>query len=166
MKKSTNNFQSITSNENIFLSNIAEVKISYSTKLKSSERKTITNSRDAYEIFQLIWDFGTIEYVESVKLMLLNRANKVLGIAAISTGGISGSVIDPKVIFQFALKANASGIIIAHNHPSCNLKPSEQDISITRKIKDGSKLLDISLLDHLIISANDGFYSMADEGVL
>ncbi len=166
MKDSNATLQGNTSQENLFLSNIAEVKISYSTKVKASERRSITCSRDADEMLRLLWDVNTIEYIESMKIILLNRANKVLGIANLSIGGTSGTVIDAKTVFQYALKANASSIILAHNHPSGNLKPSDQDLAITRKIKDGGKLLDISLLDHLIISAYDGYYSMADEGDL
>jgi DNA repair protein RadC len=165
MKDRKTTLQGNASQENLFLSNVAEVKISYSTKVKASERRTISNSRDADEILRLFWD-NNIEYVESMKIILLNRANKVLGIANLSTGGTSGCILDAKTVFQYALKANASSFILAHNHPSGNLKPSDQDLAITRKIKDGAKLLDISLLDHLIISAYDGYYSMADEGVL
>ena len=97
--------------------------------------------------------------------MLLNRANKVLGIYEVSTGGMTGTVADPKLIFVAALKAGACNIMLVHNHPSGNLKPSKQDEQLTYKIKEGGKLLDIVLLDHLIIS-NEGYFSMQDEGLI
>jgi DNA repair protein RadC len=97
--------------------------------------------------------------------MLLNRSNRVLGISCISKGGISGTVVDVKIILQTALKANASGLIISHNHPSGNLTASSEDIKITVKLKNACKLLDLSLLDHLIIT-DEGYLSFADEGML
>jgi DNA repair protein RadC len=98
--------------------------------------------------------------------MLLTRANKVLGIASISKGGINGTLTDVRIILQYAIKANASGIIICHNHPSGNVQPSESDIVITRKIKDSGNLMDVQLLDHLIIIPEGGYYSMGDEGII
>jgi len=97
--------------------------------------------------------------------MLLNRANKVLGIAQISQGGISGTVTDVRIILQYALKANASGIILCHNHPSGNMEPSESDLKITSKLKEAAIIHDITLLDHLIIT-NEGYHSLADNGYI
>jgi len=102
---------------------------------------------------------------EEFWIILLNRANQVLEIRPISKGGISGTVVDPKMIFHEALQLRASGIILSHNHPSANPKPSESDIQLTRKLKEGGKLLEISILDHIII-AGSSFYSFADEGAL
>jgi DNA repair protein RadC len=110
-----------------------------------------------------IWD--DLEYRESFAILLLNRANRVLGIANISSGGLSGTVADPKVIFQQALKANASSIILLHNHPSGNTQPSEADITLTRKMKECGKFLDLPVLDHLIVTT-DGYYSFAYEGLI
>ena len=98
-------------------------------------------------------------------VLCLNRANRVLGWAKINQGGLSGTVSDPKVIFQVALKSNACSLIIAHNHPSGNLRPSEADILLTRKLKEAGLMLDLPVLDHLIVSS-EGFYSFADEGLL
>ena len=112
------------------------------------------------------WDQDTIEHIEEFKLMLMTRSNKVLGIASVSKGGISGTVTDVRVILQYAIKANASGIIICHNHPSGNMQPSESDMKITQKIKESGNLMDIQLLDHLIIVPEEKYYSMADEGRL
>ena len=106
-----------------------------------------------------------MERVEEFMVLCLNRANRVLGYARISSGGISGTIADPKIIFQVALKSNASSIILAHNHPSGNKQPSEADIRLTRKMKDAGVLLDLPVLDHLILTS-EGYHSFADEGLL
>ena len=98
-------------------------------------------------------------------MLLLNRANKVLGIFQASSGGVTGTVADPKLILVAALKSNASSLVISHNHPSGNLKPSRQDEELTMKIKEAAKFLDIRLLDHLIVTP-EAYYSFADEGIL
>ncbi len=147
------------------LSQIAEVELIYRSKVKASDRPKITHSGDAYVIFKNNWDQNKFELQEQFKVMFLNRANKVLGIYEVSTGGITGTVADPKLIFAAALKACACGIILVHNHPSNNLKPSIPDEQLTTKIKEGGRLLDIKLLDHLIISS-EGYLSMADEGLV
>jgi DNA repair protein RadC len=145
---------------------ISEVKLIYRTKVKASERFQVKSSKDTFDIFMEHWDPDSIEHVEEFKLMLLTRSNKVLGIASISKGGISGTVTDVRIILQYAIKANASGIIVCHNHPSGNLNPSESDLAITRKVKDSAVLMDIQLLDHLIITPEGEYYSMADEGMI
>ena len=145
---------------------ISEVKLTYHSKVKASNRIKVNHSQDAFNVFNDHWDHGLIEHIEEFKILLLNRANLVLGLASLFKGGGSGTVIDQKVIFQYALKANAHQIILAHNHPSGNLNPSDTDKSITRKIKGGAELLNIILLDHLIISPDRCFYSFADEGIL
>lgn len=96
----------------------------------------------------------------------MTRSNKVLGIASDSKGGISGTITDVRIILQFAIKANARGIIICHNHPSGNVQPSESDIAITRKVKESGNVMDIQLLDDLIIIPEGRYYSMGDEGVI
>lgn len=142
---------------------VAEIELVYKTKVKASVRPHIKSSSDAYEIFKQSWDENKIEFVEQFKVMLLNRANKVLGIYEVSTGGISGTVADVRLILAAALKTNSNSIILAHNHPSMNIKPSEADIQLTRKIKEAGKLMDISVLDHLIITI-ENYHSFADEG--
>jgi len=141
---------------------IAEVELTYKTKVKASERPQIKDSRDAFELLYLSWNLDSIEHIEEFKIMLLNRCNKVLGIATISKGGISGTVIDVKLILQYAIKANASAIIISHNHPSGGKEPSEADISITKRIKEAGNIMDLKLLDHIILIPEEEFYSMAD----
>ncbi|MBB6611754.1 JAB domain-containing protein [Pontibacter sp. Tf4] len=144
---------------------VAEVKLTYRNRVKPSERPQVTCSTDSYKVLKGSWDTGKIEFVEQFKVLLLNRANRVLGIFEVSTGGVAGTVADPKLIFVAALKACASGIILCHNHPSGNLKPSTADLQLTQKMKKGAGLLDIALLDHLILTS-DTYYSMADEGLL
>jgi DNA repair protein RadC len=97
--------------------------------------------------------------------IFLNRANKVIKIDQISKGGISGTVTDVRILFKNAILNTASGVIVAHNHPSGNLNPSESDVKITTKIKEAGNLLDIQLLDHLIIY-DSNYYSFADNGLL
>ncbi|TKK66421.1 DNA repair protein [Ilyomonas limi] len=142
---------------------VSEVELVYKTKIKATERLQVSTSKEVYELLKRHWDENKIEFVEQFKILLLNRANKVLGIYEISTGGLVGTVADPKLIFIAALKVAASHIILAHNHPSGNLNPSIQDKQLTQKIKEGGKLLEIVVMDHLIIS-KDGYYSFADEG--
>jgi DNA repair protein RadC len=102
---------------------------------------------------------------EQFYTMLLNRSNKVIDIVKISQGGVSGTVADSKLIFKSAVEKLASGIILAHNHPSGNLSPSQADITLTRKLQEAGKLLDISVLDHIII-ANNEYFSFADQGMI
>jgi DNA repair protein RadC len=145
---------------------ISEVRLVYRTKVKASDRLQVKCSNDAFDIFMENWDLDSIENSEEFKLMLLNRSNKVLGIVEISKGGISGTVTDVRIILQYAIKTNASGIIICHNHPSGNLQPSESDMKITQKIKESGNLMNIQLLDHLIIVPEILYFSMADEGII
>ena len=144
---------------------VAEIRLTYLSKVKASERRKVSSSRDSYQILLDCWNRSCLEFVEEFKVLLLNRANKVLGIVPISKGGVAGTVADPKLIFAAALKANASSLILSHNHPSGNLQPSQADIQLTRKIKEAGKFLDLPVLDHLIITS-EGYYSFADEGIL
>jgi len=108
---------------------------------------------------------GKINFLEEFKVVFFNRTNRVLGIADISMGGVSETYVDPKVVFAIASKGNSSGLILCHNHPSGSLLPSPQDISLTKKLVEGGKLLDINVWDHLIIS-EISYYSLADEGMM
>lgn len=143
--------------------NIAEIQISYSSRIAKKYRIKITGSKTAYQSFLNSWNQDLIEMQEEFKILLLNNANEVLGIQSLSKGSTNGTVVDIKLLFATALKACATSIIIAHNHPSGNLKPSDKDIELTKKIAESAKFLDIRLLDHLIITQED-YSSMADEG--
>ncbi len=144
---------------------VAEILLTYKSNVKPSLRPKVSASRDAYDIFLENWDSTRIELVEQFKVLLLNRAQKALGIFEVSTGSTTGTIAEPKMIFASAIKANACSLIIAHNHPSGNLVASQADIALTRKIKEGGKLLEIPLLDHLIITT-ESYFSFADEGML
>jgi DNA repair protein RadC len=145
---------------------ISEVKLIYRTKIKASARLKIKCSKDAFDIFMESWNKDSIEHTEEFVLLLMNRSNSVLGIFPVSKGGLSGTLTDIRLIYQAAIKANASGIIVAHNHPSGNLNPSESDTKITKKIQDAGNLMDIQLLDHLILTPEGEYYSFADNGIL
>lgn len=142
---------------------LAEVKLTYKAKIKKSDRAKISTPNDCFKYLLSIWDENDIDHHETAFILMLNISNEVLGWAKISSGGINSTIIDPMIVFQYALLHNAKSIILAHNHPSGKLIPSNQDINITKKINDGSKLLDIDLLDHLIITS-EGYTSMKDEG--
>ncbi|PKK38200.1 hypothetical protein BWI96_02595 [Siphonobacter sp. SORGH_AS_0500] len=125
-------------------------------------RVSITSSYSAYQAFRPhLMDLLHEEFW----VLLLNRANHVIRPVQISTGGVAGTVADPKLIFRHALEHLSSGIILAHNHPSGNLQPSQADKDLTRKLKEAGKLLDIPVLDHLIIS-DQKYLSFMDEGLL
>lgn len=155
--------ESVINNQNLY--QVAEVELLYRSTVKPALRPKITSSRTAYEVLLQGWDQNKIEFVEQFKVLLMNTANKVLGIYEMSTGGVAATVVDAKLIFSAALKANASGIILSHNHPSGNLQPSSEDINLTKKLDEGGKFLDIRVLDHLIVTP-DGYYSFRDEGLL
>lgn len=125
-------------------------------------KQTITGSRDVFEYFQSELADGIYE---SFWILLLSRANKIIRKISVSEGGISGTVADPKKIFKLSIDHNAVAIILCHNHPSGNIRPSEADIQLTRKLSEGGKLLDISVLDHIIIG-DSNYFSFADEGMM
>ena len=142
----------------------SEVELKYRSRIPKSKWIQIKNSMDAFRILWEHWNKDTIEHHEEFKALLLNNKNEVLGIAGISVGGVTATIIDPRIIFQYALKAHAVGLIVAHNHPSCNPKPSESDIEITNKLIQAGSVLNIQLLDHIILSGDGSYYSLGDEG--
>ena len=147
------------------LNMVPEVELVYKNKVKPSERPLVKSAKECYELLRLTWDENKIEFVEQFKVVLMNRAQRVLGIYELSTGGVTGTVADPKLVFTAALKANACNIILSHNHPYGNLKPSRADEELTKKIKEAAGYFDIKIVDHIIVS-EDGFYSFADDGIL
>ncbi len=140
---------------------LAEIKVNYQSKVKFSEMPFISSSKDAEKLLRSMWS-DSMEFKEEFYILILNRANRVKGYYKVSEGGTAGTVVDPKIVFSVALKCQASGIILAHNHPSGNSQPSESDRQLTKKIKEGGKLLEIQILDHIIITA-ESYYSFADE---
>lgn len=131
-------------------------------RAQEMKRAKITSSREAYLVFAP--NFEALQH-EEFWVMLLTTGNTVLDVVRISSGGVSGTSADPKIIFSKALAAKASSIIVAHNHPSGNLKPSDADIQITKKLTSGGKLLEVPVLDHIIICENS-YMSFADEGYM
>lgn len=126
------------------------------------EKKKISESKDVFEFFQPV--LADLPY-EEFWILLLNRSNKIIEKFKISQGGISGTVIDVRMILKNAIEKLASSIILCHNHPSGNLQPSEADKKITTKLQDAARIMDMQVLDHLIIT-DSSFYSFADEGIL
>ena len=122
----------------------------------------VTSSKAAFDL--LYGDLADLPY-EEFWILLLNRANRLIRKHKISTGGVAGTVADPKLIYHTALGALASGIIVAHNHPSGTLAASQEDIALTRKLTAAGQMLDIKVIDHLIVAGNR-YYSFADHGVL
>ncbi len=131
-------------------------------RFETEQKKNITSSKDVAEIFMS--RIGDLPH-EQFWLLLLNRANKVIGQELISSGGIAGTVVDTRIIFKKAIESLASSIILCHNHPSGNLKPSEADLSLTNRLKEAGKLLEIPVLDHIIVTDSSSF-SFADEGLI
>ena len=126
------------------------------------EKPQISSSKDAYQILKLhLADLRTEEFWA----VFLNQSNKVIHLAQLTQGGINQSIVDIRIVFKIALEHFATGIIISHNHPSGNLKPSAEDINITKKIQEAGNLMNIQLLDHLIITQNT-YLSFVDEGIL
>jgi DNA repair protein RadC len=148
------------------LQTIAEVNLVYRNKVKASERPKVKCSKDAHDIFIESWNPDSIEHIEEFKVLLMNPSNAVLGILNLSKGGLTGTVTDNRVVLQAAIKANAAGIIVCHNHPSGNVNPSESDTKSTMKLRDACNMMDIQLVDHLIITPEDEYYSFADNCVL
>lgn len=144
---------------------IPQIALTYRSGSPINALLKITCSKDCADALRSNWDADKIEFIEQFKILLLNRANRLLGIYEVSTGGITGTVVDIKLILSAALLSCASGIVLAHNHPSGNLQPSAADKLATKKIKEAAKLLDIEVLDHLILTA-ESFYSFADDGEL
>jgi len=136
----------------------------YELKKIQSEfsKKQIRSSADAAEFIRQFY-LEDIEIFESSFILLLNQANYTIGYAKISQGGITGTVVDPRLVAKYALESLAPIVILAHNHPSGNLSPSSADKSLTDKIKNGLKLLDINLVDHIILT-KESYFSLADEG--
>lgn len=145
--------------------NLSEIKLSYMPRFKLSEKPVVQNSRTTYEILLQHWDAGKMLLLEEFKVILLNNAARVLGIVDISQGGIAHVAVDLQIVFATALKANASSIIMAHNHPSGALKPSTNDIQLTDKACAAGRILGIRVLDHLIVTP-DKYFSFLEDGLI
>jgi DNA repair proteins len=142
---------------------VGEVELSYKPKFKNLHK--IVSSEDAYKYLLPTYKEGTICYKEYFKVLFLNQSNQVLGYTLISEGGITETSVDVRIILQAALLTNSVALVLAHNHPSGNLRPSRQDMEITKQVKEAARLMRITVIDHLILT-DAGYYSFSDEGQL
>ena len=146
------------------MATIANLELKAKKTPSNFEKVKIISSNDAFKVIKQFY-FDDIDIFESFFILCLNRNNQTIAYAKISQGGVAGTVVDIKLIAKYAIDCLASAVILAHNHPSGNLKPSNEDLAITKRIKEGLKILDISVLDHIILTS-DGYLSFGDEGIL
>ncbi len=142
---------------------VNEIELVFRHKGNPHDRPKVASSHSAYDLLISAWDMNKIDLVEQFNILLLDRNNACLGLSNISTGGVSACIVDPKIVFAVALKARAAGMILAHNHPSGNLNPSDADNQLTQRLIKGGQLLDVPILDHLIVSPR-GYFSFTDNG--
>ena len=146
------------------MATIANLELKAKKTPSNFEKVKIVSSKDAFKVIKQFY-FDDIDIFESFFILCLNRNNQTIAYAKISQGGVTGTVVDIKLIAKYAIDCLASGVILAHNHPSGNLNPSNEDLAITKKVKEGLKILDIQVLDHLILTSQ-GYLSFGDEGIL
>ncbi len=142
---------------------VAEIELVYKPKVKPSQRPLVRDSKDAYSLLLSTWNHNTIALQEEFKVLLLNRASKALGLLPLAKGTKTGTVADAGLILAAAVRAAATGIILAHNHPSGSLKPSLGDVTMTQKLMIAAQYFNISIDDHIIVTT-EGYYSFKDEG--
>jgi DNA repair protein RadC len=146
---------------------VTELSVSYINKQKATDRPKVSSTSDGFFCIRDAFDMDTIYIQEQFVVAYLNQAGRLLGLYKVSKGGISGTVVDVRLILSVALKICATSLIIAHNHPSGSLKPSREDDQLTNKIREAAKFMEIRLLDHLIIHPNGTeYFSFADEGLI
>ena len=145
---------------------VPEIKISFQPKIKASERVTIDSSKSSVNLLRQQFEMSTFEIREEMKLVVLNRSGKALGIFTLAVGGVSHCPVDPKLVFLVTLKTpGADSLILAHNHPSGSRNPSPNDKLVAQKIKAGALLLGLKLWDFIILTP-ESYYSFSDEGCL
>lgn len=145
---------------------IQEMEVVYLPTKLQFKNEAITNSRIASELLKELFNPNSVGFQEECLVLYLNNASKILGAQKLSKGGINATVVDIRIILGTALKSLSSSIILAHNHPSGNLTPSEADKRITKQLNEACKLMDIKLVDHIIIAPQVGYYSFLDDGLL
>lgn len=146
---------------------VSEIQVSYNNKALFQSQKPLVDSKSVADLLYQSWNKESIGLHESFKVLLLNNNNKVNGIFELSRGGISGTVVDIRILFAVTLKSLSVAMILAHNHPSGTLRPSEADKQITKKIKKAAEFFDIRVLDHIILSPlEEDYFSFADNGIL
>ena len=147
-------------------SKVNEISISYKEKIRTIKSHSIKSSGEAAKLFHDSWNMDTIGFQETFKVLLTNNANKIKGVYQLSTGSITGTLIDMRILFAVIIKTLSVNVILAHNHPSGKLLPSEADKRITEKIQGAAKFFDVKVLDHLIIVPSGDYYSFADNGLM
>lgn len=146
---------------------VTELKVVYTPKRKVRDRPKISSSSDAFQYIVEGFDPNTIYIQEEFAVMYLSRSNEVVGLYRLSKGGMTSVVADIRLVLAVALRIGAVSCILAHNHPSGNLSPSQADKDLTYKIKEGAKFLDLKILDHLIVSpCGKKYFSFADDGLI
>ena len=144
---------------------VTEIDLVYKTPNDYCDRPVIRNSKDAYQLFLQSWEDGKMELIEQFRVLFMSNSGKVIGVYNASSGGTTQTVVDIKLILVAAMKANTTKMILAHNHPSGSLKPSDADKTITTKICNAGKLLDITIDDHIILT-QESYFSFRDEGLI
>lgn len=147
-----------------YKTNIPEITLKYKTG--DIKKVKISSASDGADYLKLMYDQDTIEISESAIVVYFNQALNSIGWFRVSQGGMTGTVIDVRLVLATALKCGAAGIMMSHNHPSGNTEPSESDKNLTQKLKEAGKIMDIRLIDHIILTANGSYFSFADEGLL
>ena len=142
---------------------VAEVSLSYKNSVPYNKRTKVKDAKDAYRVMLKIHDDDTLDYTETFRVLYLNQNNQVLGCRVISEGGLANTCCDVRTILQGALLTNAVAIILGHNHPSGNTRPSRDDEMVTQQIVKAAQMLDIRVLDHIIYT-RENYYSFTDEG--
>ena len=145
---------------------VNEISIKYLGNFKISQAPKITSSHSAANLLFDSWNKDQIGLYECFKVMLLNNANRVKGVFELSSGGITGTLVDTRILFAVVLKSLTVNLILCHNHPSGTLIPSEADKRLTQKIANAAAYFDIKVLDHLILSPDGSYFSFADDGML
>ena len=145
---------------------IQEMEVVYLPTKLTSSNETISNSASAYQVFKQLFNPNTISYQEECMVIYLNHASRIIGAQKLSRGGINATIVDIRIILATALKSLSTAIIIAHNHPSGKLVPSDGDKNMTKQLGEACKLMELTLLDHLIISPDSGYLSFADDGLM
>lgn len=152
--------------EKSMTSTVNEINLSYTPNKDYSDRYSISSSKQAFDLLVSVFDQNEINLREEFVIIYLNRANKVLGYCKAFKGGIGAVTVDIKMILGIALKGMASSIILAHNHPSGNRYPSQQDREMTIKVRVACEAMEINMADHLIVVPDGNYFSFADEGLI
>src|SRR4051812_1460582 len=142
---------------------LSEIRAVYKSRTKVSARKTVRQPADVVEYLRAIWNTDTLELVEEFVVLCLNGNHQVLGWVKVSSGGLNSAAVDPRIIFAIALQTASTAIVVAHNHPSGNVEPSQEDRTLTDRLKESGSLLGIRVLDHIIL-AKEVAYSLAEGG--